>query len=438
MGAKKRPLSPAAVLDEASLLAFFEGQGIHSGEKHAQRLWRALIQRGTPLTREALSALNPALPRKVCELVPEHFRLLTSRVVRSEETPTGDSTKMVVELQDGHQVECVVMRHPGRNTLCISSQIGCQMGCTFCATGTMGIIGNLCAGEILEQLVHAREVEPSIRNVVFMGMGEPLNNYEAVAACLRAMTDSRRFGLSFSHITVSTVGVIPNMRRLTRDFPSVNLALSLHAPNQEKRLEIVPTASGYPLDRLMAAVDDYLANTTKPSQGSRGAMIEYVLLSGVNMDDSLAHELGALLAPRDVVLNLIPWNPVGELAHRAPSEEQVRHFIEIVSGYGVFTKIRKEFGQEVSGACGQLALQTGAGNKKTREIEDLVGDRGRRAKGRRNSAEARNPERKDADSGGGDNGKKTAGRWPTPSPAGTALAVALACTLLFALARRTR
>ena len=241
------------------------------------------------------------------------FVTVTSRVQHSVTSGDQMTTKFMVELWDGQVVESVLMRYAkkgqGRASLCVSSQCGCAMGCTFCATGTMGLSGNLTSAEILEQLIHAnailakeypkRLVENQgsgkkldlVRNVVFMGMGEPLDNYDNVVTACRAMMDRRRWNLAHGHVTVSTVGLISQIRKLTRELPEVSLALSLHAPNQDLRTSIVPTATRYPIERLIDAIDDHMmANSPKPLNGQsytkeermkessrRRAMIEYVM-----------------------------------------------------------------------------------------------------------------------------------------------------------------
>ncbi|GIL87433.1 hypothetical protein Vretifemale_15543 [Volvox reticuliferus] len=262
-----------------------------------------------------------------------------------------------------------------RSTLCVSSQVGCQMGCTFCATGTMGLKGNLNAGEIVEQLIHARAVT-RIRNIVFMGMGEPLNNYEAVRSAVAMITDSRFFGLRRRHVTVSTVGIIPRIKQLAQDLPGVSLALSLHAPTQELRAKIVPSARAYKLPALMEAVRAYQANS------SQRVFYEYVMLAGVNDGLEQAHQLGQLLKGDDVVINLIPWNPIYQPEgpfFEAPVEGNVAAFQGVLRHtYGLHTTIRQEMGQDISGACGQLVIENGraggcsreAGG--TRDIEDAV------------------------------------------------------------------
>ena len=203
--------------------------------------------------------------------------MFTTKVTGSSVSSDGETVKLLVQLQDGLSVEAVIMTYPGyagsssssssddsvgnqRATVCVSCEVGCQMGCTFCATGTMGLIAELTPGEIVEQLVHARAVK-AVRNVVFMGMGEPLNNYNAVAAAIRLMIHPQVFALKQRSITVSTVGVTHRLASLARDLPGVSLALSLHAPNQQLRRLIVPSAQAFKLDKLMAAVDAYMSAT---------------------------------------------------------------------------------------------------------------------------------------------------------------------------------
>jgi adenine C2-methylase RlmN of 23S rRNA A2503 and tRNA A37 len=245
---KKRTLSPLSILDQKALPEFLHTHDYK--ELHTLTIWRYMAQNPDASFNDI-----PGIPKTLRALLREHFVPFTTSVTTEQRSCDG-TIKLLIKLQDEHEIEAVIMQHKGRNTLCVSSQVGCQMACTFCATGTLGIIADLCSGEILEQLAHANRVAP-IRNVVFMGMGEPLNNYDAVLAAIRAMT--KVFGLAPKHITLSTVGVIHRIRQLSRDAPLVRLALSLHAPTQEMRSEIVPTSTAYPLDKLMAAIDDHLA-----------------------------------------------------------------------------------------------------------------------------------------------------------------------------------
>mmetsp|Transcript_1090 Transcript_1090/g.1423 ORF Transcript_1090/g.1423 Transcript_1090/m.1423 type:complete len:425 (-) Transcript_1090:30-1304(-) len=362
MTGKKRILSPLPVLDEKSLLSFFQENDIK--DIHAKTVWNFIINN----PNSSFDDLPSTVPDRLGTLLKEKFSFCTSSIL--EEQVSSDGTvKLLVGLQDGQNVEAVIITHEGRRTLCVSSQIGCAMGCTFCATGTMGIIGDLMAGEILEQLWHARRWGP-IRNIVFMGMGEPLNNYDAVLSAIQAMSDVQRFQIAPSYITLSTVGVIPRMLQLTKEAPYVHLALSLHAPNQDLREEIVPSARAFPLDKLMAALDTHLESKKKKS-GPK-VLIEYVLLKDVNDSLELAHQLGNLLQGRDVIVNLIPYNSTSvEEDYQPPSKEATEVFRSTVATYGLITTVRINFGTDIAGACGQLAIKQKQGKASDKDIEDL-------------------------------------------------------------------
>jgi adenine C2-methylase RlmN of 23S rRNA A2503 and tRNA A37 len=322
------------------------------------------------------------IPQWARNRIPERFDLLTTRVAMKEESKDQSTTKMIVELQDGHKVEAVVIRHlkgrraegrkGGAVTLCISSQVGCKMGCTFCATGTMGELGNLSSGEIVEQVMHARALEPRVRNIVFMGMGEPLNNYDAVVDAIRCISQNENqkgFNIPCPKICVSTVGVIPNIYRFQKDCPTVSMALSLHAPTQEIRKRIVPTATAYPLNELMKCLDDYLAKSERQSM-----LIEYCVLKGINDTVECAHLLGELLRGKKVVLNFIPYNPTDVIAgHERPDIEDIYAMNKILrEEYDLTTTVRHEMGSDIAGACGQLTLSlNGKKIDKMMEIKDI-------------------------------------------------------------------
>ncbi|KAL4615240.1 hypothetical protein ACB092_07G109400 [Castanea dentata] len=306
----------------------------------------------------------PSLPSAAYSLLASKFKPLTSTLHSLHRSSDGITTKLLIKLQNGSFVEAVVMKYdtrlgkydgkprPGgpRSTLCVSSQVGCKMGCRFCATGSMGFKNNLSSGEIVEQLVHASRVD-SIRNVVFMGMGEPLNNYAALVDAIRVMLGSP-FQLSPKRITVSTVGIVHAINKLHNDLPGLNLAVSLHAPVQDIRCQIMPAARAFPLEKLMDALQQY----QKISQ--QKIMIEYIMLDGVNDGEQHAHLLGKLLETFQVIVNLIPFNPVGTLSQfRTSSEEGVLRFQKILRGtYNIRTTVRKQMGQDISGACGQLVV----------------------------------------------------------------------------------
>ena len=405
---RARVLSPLPAFDTpAATGALVEGLGVRP--KALRRLQQALVKRGGVLPGEAErppgvaddawcggwgGLLPKELPHRAARALQQGFAPLTSTVV--EENLSGDGTlKMLVKLQDGSTVESVLMRHSSRSTLCVSSQVGCAMGCTFCATGTMGLRANLSAGEIIEQLVHAcarTEGNQPPRNVVFMGMGEPLHNYENVVAAVRDMVDSSLFRLSPSRVSVSTVGIIPNIRRMHDDLPGVPLALSLHAPTQELRLELVPTAKAYPLDALMGACDEHSRRAMEAAAEGSGArkadaagtiFYEYVMIGGVNDGDEQAHELGRLLQGRKAIVNLIPWNATaagGYMGYVSPEPGRIQTFSAIVKDeHKVFCTVRREMGGDIAGACGQLVVEGKTrkggprrGNGQVVDIEDLA------------------------------------------------------------------
>ncbi|KAI9911714.1 hypothetical protein PsorP6_009368 [Peronosclerospora sorghi] len=352
---KRRILSPLPLFDQQALPAFLAEHGYKP--VHALTIWRYMAQHP-----DASFASIPSIPTSLRAALATAFVPLTTSMQRHVDASDG-TIKLLLTLQDDHAIEAVILRHHGRTTLCVSSQVGCQMACTFCATGTLGMIANLTSGEILEQLVHASRFA-RIRNVVFMGMGEPLNNYDAVVAALRAMTTV--FGLAPKHVTLSTVGVIPRMRQLTQDAPLVRLALSLHAPTQALRTQLVPTSTAYPLEQLMAAVDDHLA-----SKDGRLVLVEYCLLAGVNDSIETAHELGKLLSDRAVHVNLIPYNPTDVRAeYQSPSHDAIRTFHAILrTTYHLKATIRENHGTDIDGACGQLALKHKT--SESADIEDL-------------------------------------------------------------------
>ncbi len=265
----------------------------------------------------------------------------------------GDTVKYLFELDGGSRIETVLMLYPDRVTVCVSSQAGCAMGCGFCATGQAGFTRQLTTGEIVEQVVRAarkaRQLDRRLANVVFMGMGEPLANETAVwAAIERINTD---IGLGARHLTVSTVGLVPGIRRLTEWPMQVNLAVSLHAANDDLRNELVPINRRYPLDVLMDACADYLI-----AKGRR-LSFEWALIDGVNDRDSDARELAALCRalPLAAHVNIIPLNPTPGYLTRGTSVARVHEFCGRLTDLGVNATVRRNRGTDIDAACGQLA-----------------------------------------------------------------------------------
>ena len=293
-------------------------------------------------------------------------------IVRSELHSKDDRTrKILLELADGKLIESVLMLYPpygensARATVCVSTQAGCAFGCTFCATGQMGFDRHLSAGEIVAQvLFFARELRSApwtaaglpgstpidhITNIVLMGMGEPLHNYNNVLQALRILNSAEGFNLGARHMTVSTVGLVPAIRKLSHEPLQVNLAISLHAPTDELRSQTMPINRKYPVQELIAACKDYIAATR------RQVTFEYVLLAGVNDTAEYAHRLGELLAPlkQFAHVNCIPVNATSA-SYRTPGPEAIRAFRAFLFEHGISNSVRAERGDDIAAACGQL------------------------------------------------------------------------------------
>jgi 23S rRNA (adenine2503-C2)-methyltransferase len=283
--------------------------------------------------------------------------------VRALECDGGTTRKSVWRLADGSLVESVVMRYDDRTTVCVSSQAGCGMNCPFCATGQAGLTRNMSTAEIVEQVVDAARVAESgalggtptrLSNVVFMGMGEPLANYKAVVGALRRMTDPEPDGLGLSrrHIVVSTVGLVPAINKLAEEDLDVTLAISLHAPDDELRDELVPLNTRYPLKDVVAAARRYAKRT------GRRWSVEYALIRDINDQAWRADALGELLRGELVHVNLIPLNPTPGSKWTASRSKDEREFVRRLESHGVNVTVRDTRGREIDGACGQLAAST--------------------------------------------------------------------------------
>lgn len=285
--------------------------------------------------------------------------------VRTLEADKGATVKTLWSLHDGVKVESVLMKYPGRATLCVTSQAGCGMACPFCATGQMGLTRNLSAAEIIEQVrLAARAARDGIlggepvrlSNVVFMGMGEPLANYKAVMQAVRALVAPapHGFGLSARHVTVSTVGLVPGIDRLATEGIPVTLALSLHAPDDELRNELVPINTRFSVDQALDAARRYFDVT------GRRVSIEYALIRDINDHAHRADLLGRKLTARGtgwVHVNPIPLNPTPGSKWTASDPKVERAFVDTLSGHGIPVTIRDTRGSDIDGACGQLAIK---------------------------------------------------------------------------------
>jgi len=300
------------------------------------------------------------LPAPVREIVAERLLPTLTTEVRTLETDSGTTRKTLWRMHDGALVESVLMRYPDRVTVCVSSQAGCGMACPFCATGQGGLTRNLSTAEIVEQVVAAARAAdrgeiaggPSrLSNVVFMGMGEPLANYNRLVGALRRLIDKAPGGLGLSRrsITVSTVGLVPAITKLADENLDVTLAVSLHAPDDELRDTLVPVNTRWKVAEVLAAADAYAART------GRRYSIEYAMIRDVNDQPERADLLGDLLAPRLAHVNLIPLNPTPGSQWDASPKKVEREFVRRLEARGVPVTVRDTRGREIDGACGQLA-----------------------------------------------------------------------------------
>jgi 23S rRNA (adenine2503-C2)-methyltransferase len=290
------------------------------------------------------------LPKSLREALAADFRLWTTRIV--EHKKSGDGTeKLLIELADAGQIECVLLRDGARRTICISTQVGCAMGCVFCASGLAGVERNLTAGEIVEQMLlldRLLRATERLSHVVVMGMGEPLANVENLLAALGEATASDGLGISARRITISTVGLPPAIHRLAEQNCRFNLAVSLHAPDDHLRNQLVRVNKNIGLAEILKAADHYF------EASGRRLTFEYVLLDGINDGVEHARRLAALLGGRAALLNVIPYNPVVELPYRTPSASAVGRFVEVLRAAGLNVQVRERKGDQIDAACGQL------------------------------------------------------------------------------------
>jgi 23S rRNA (adenine2503-C2)-methyltransferase len=289
---------------------------------------------------EAMTNLPRVLREELAATVP--FSTLT---VETEREARDGTMKTLFRTADGHPVEAVLMRYrDGRRSLCLSSQSGCPLTCTFCATGQMAFGRNLTAAEIVDQALHFRRLT-EVDHAVFMGMGEPMLNLEEVLAAARRLPD---LGITFRRTTISTVGWLPGLRRFVDDVDEpIRLALSLHAPDDELRSRIMPVNDRYPLDDVLAECRRHAANT------NRRVFVEYVMLAGVNDSPAHGRALAKLLGPDDFKVNLIPYNPTG--MYEGSPRERIRTFKEQLDRAHVPATVRLTRGRDIEAACGQLA-----------------------------------------------------------------------------------
>jgi len=293
------------------------------------------------------------LPKSLLDALEERFSLFPLEVIRIITSRDKQTEKFLFKLPDENFIETVLMHYEGRHTVCISTQVGCPMGCVFCATGQMGYTRNLTAGEILSQIIFSmrrlRDEEKDLTNVVYMGMGEPFLNYEEVMSSIARLTDQKGLNFGARRITISTVGILPRIRQFTEAKSQVNLALSLHAPNDALRSTLVPSNEFYPLKSLIEASKKYTDYT------HRRVLIEYALIDGVNDSIAYADELATLLHGMLCIVNLIALNPSQDGGLKGSPREKVEAFRDRLMKRSIQTTIRLKRGVEINAGCGQLA-----------------------------------------------------------------------------------
>lgn len=283
----------------------------------------------------------------------ENFSLFSSTIVAHQKSLDA-TEKLLLEMRDGSLVECVLMREDDRRTICISTQVGCGMGCVFCASGMLGLKRNLSAGEILEQVLRLDRLlgpDERITNVVVMGMGEPLANLPNLLKALHSIDEKGGLGLGARRITISTVGLPEKIRELAQLGKAYNLAVSLHAATDELRNQLVPVNEKIGIDAILAAADEYFEQT------GRRLTYEYVVLADVNDGPEQARDLAKLLRGRNAHINLIPMNVIAELPFHDPIAERLRTFVSILEQAGIVATVRKRKGADIDAACGQLRLR---------------------------------------------------------------------------------
>ena len=316
-----------------------------------QPAWRAkAVRRWLYGSRASSFADMTDLPKALREALEAEFTLWTTTIATHSQADDG-TEKLLLELHDRQRIECVLLRDGERRTVCISSQVGCAMGCVFCASGIDGVVRNLTTGEILEQLLRLARLLPAterISHIVVMGMGEPLANLDRLLPALAIAQDPEGMGISQRRITISTVGLPAGMERLVAENPGYQLAVSLHAAADDLRTKLVPVNKSIGLAAVMDAADRYW------EASGRRLTFEYVLLGGINDSQLQARELVRLLGGRAALVNIIPYNAVAGLPYREPSQGSRERFLDVLRQAGVNVQVRRRKGARIDAACGQL------------------------------------------------------------------------------------
>jgi len=289
------------------------------------------------------------LPKNLRGELAERYEIKFAKLLKRVDSKDGLTTKFLLGLSDGAAIEVVLMRHDYGNSVCISSQVGCQMGCKFCASTLKGLERNLTAAEMLGEIFFANEILGKIvDSIVIMGTGEPLMNYDELIKMLRLLHEDYCLGMSYRKITISTCGIVPAIKKLRDEKIPVTLSISLHAPDDKLRSALMPINSAFDLKSLLAAGNDYAQST------GRRVTYEYILIGGVNDTEEHARRLAKILSGQLANVNLIPFNPVNERSFSPPTNHAIKKFFHFLNTHGISATIRKEMGADVNAACGQL------------------------------------------------------------------------------------
>lgn len=285
--------------------------------------------------------------KKTVELLKENFLFKKIKLITKQEDK--DVKKYLFELSDGQRIESVLMYHNYGISICVSSQVGCNMGCRFCESGRLKKVRNLNAYEIVEQILKIEEdIKERISHVVVMGIGEPFDNYDNVMRFVRIINSNKGINIGTRHITISTSGILSGIRKFKNEEGQVNLAISLHAPNDEIRRKIMPISNGYTIKELMNEIKEYINKT------NRRVTFEYIMLENINDSEKCALELSQLLKNINCYVNLIPYNETENIQYKRTKSTQILKFYDILKKNNINVTIRKEFGSKVDAACGQL------------------------------------------------------------------------------------
>ena len=296
------------------------------------------------------------LKKDLIKYLKENFNMDTLKLVKKQSDI--DVKKYLFELYDGNKIEAVLMKHDYGNSLCVSTEVGCNMGCRFCESGRLKKLRNLNAFELVLQILKVEEdIEKRISHVVLMGIGEPFDNYDNVMKFINIINDPKGINIGIRHITISTCGIIPKIREFTNEKIGVNLAISLHAPTDLIRDKIMPINKVYKIGDIMDAVRDYIAKT------NRRVTFEYILLKDVNDSEKCAKSLAELLKGINCYVNLIPYNETSNIEYKTSPKVTINRFYDILKENNINVTIRREFGSKVSAACGQLRSEQISGKE---------------------------------------------------------------------------